>query len=481
MMKSLGFLLFAILFLFQINTQSQSISNSGFESWSEFLYFENPEQYNSTNVLSYIANGTANVTKSTDAYSGNFALKVETIEANDEVYEGGVVIGEIAEDFINGGIPFTEKPDSIKGFAKFNIMDNDTAYVAVLFKKFGAPLGICFAQFYGTENDYVEFSAPVQWLIPIISPDTIAVGILSSTIFSDPIAGSTLTVDNISFVGATTLFPNGDFENWEEFSSEEPEDWFTSNVFSLPLGETAVTKTTDSYEGSFAIRIETKETLIEDTLGFITNGTMGEDNPIGGMAVDSTPDKLSGYYKYLPVGPDTAIGGLFLYHFNENTGMADLLDDTFIKFPPVDDYTYFEIEVDYFSLPEPDSVNIAFASSNLQEYQTYIGLGSALYIDALNITYKPNLVGVENHQTEITHQVYPNPTSDKIYVEFQEILNDNFTIRVINAEGALVYERKISPMVTKQFDISVQNFKPGIYFYNIESNNGSYKGKFIVK
>lgn len=480
-MKSLCLLLFTTLFLVHINSQSQSISNSGFENWSNYLYFENPEQYSSTNVLSYFANGTANVTKSTDAQSGNFALKVETIFADGEVYEGGVVIGEIAEDFINGGIPFTEKPDSIKGFAKYNVMDNDTAYVAVLFKKFGAPLGICFAQFYGTQNDYVEFSAPVQWLIPIISPDTIAVGILSSTIFSDPIPGSTLTVDNISFVGASTPFPNGSFENWVEISSEEPDDWFTSNVFSIAIGETSVTKSTDSHEGSFAVKIETTENIFEDSLGFITNGTMGEDNPIGGMKVDSTPDKLSGYYKYIPVGPDTAIGGLFLYHHNENTGTTDLLEETFIQLPATDEYTYFEVEVDYFSLPEPDTVNIAFASSNLQDYPTYIGLGSALYIDALNITYKPNLVGIEKSETEISHQLYPNPSSDKIYIEFQEILRNDITVKIMNAAGKLVYENKMNPMATKQFNISVQNFAPGIYFYNIESKNDSYKGKFIVK
>ncbi len=360
-------------------------------------------------------------------------------------------------------------------------MDNDTAYVAVIFKKFGAPLGICFAQFYGTQNDYVEFTAEVHWHFPIVSADTIAVGILSSTIFSDAIPGSTLTVDNISFVGSTIPFPNGDFEEWEEFSSEEPDDWFTSNVISLAIGETAVTKSTNSYEGSFAAKIETTQTLIEDTLGFITNGMMGEDNPIGGMAVDSTPDKLSGYYKYIPVGPDTAIGGLFLYHHNESTGMADLLEESIIKLPPVDEYTYFEVEVDYFSLPEPDTVNIAFASSNLQDYETYIGLGSELYIDALQITYKPNLVGVDNHKKEIIHQVYPNPSSDKIYIGFQEILKNDITVRVMNAAGNLVYENKISPLATKKIDVSVRNFSPGIYFYNIESKNESYKGKFIVK
>lgn len=480
-MKSLCLLFLTTIFLFQIHLHSQSISNNGFENWSDVLYFENPEQYTSTNVLSYVANGTANVIKSTDAQSGNYALKVETIFANDEVYEGGVVIGEIAEDFINGGIPFDERPDAITGFAKYDVMDNDTAYVAVIFKKFGAPLGICFAQFYGTQNDYVEFSADVQWLLPIISPDTIAVGILSSTIFSDAIPGSTLTVDNISFVGSTIPFPNGDFENWVEVTSEEPDDWFTSNVFSIGVGEIAVTKTTDSHEGSFAVRIETTQTLIEDTLGFITNGQMGEDNPTGGMAVDSTPEKLTGYYKYIPVGPDTAIGGLFLYHYNENTGISDLLEETFIQLPPADEYTYFEVEVGYFSLPEPDTVNIAFASSNLQDYQTYIGLGSELFIDALQISYKPNLVGIEQQEKKTSHLVYPNPASDKIFIEFQVVPKNDILISIVNSNGAVVYEKKINSLATKLIDIPVNDFLTGLYFYSIDADSNSYSGKFIIQ
>lgn len=479
-MKSLCLLLFTALFFSQFYLQSQSITNSGFENWSTTLHYENPDQYGSTNVFSYFANGTANVTKSTDAQSGNYALKVETIEVNNDTIEGFVFIGSIEGENVSGGIPFTEKPDSLKGFAKYNVMNNDTAYVAVLFKWWGTPIGICFVRFYGTQNNYEAFSAPVQWLLPF-TPDTIAVAILSSTIFSRAIPGSTITVDNISFVGATTPFPNGDFENWEEFSSEEPDDWFTSNILSLAIGETSVTKTTDSYEGTYAARIESTLNMFEDTLGLVTNGVFGEDGPIGGMPVDSIPDKLSGYYKYTPVGPDTAIGGLMLYHYNENTGNTELLEEAFIKLPPVDEYTYFEVEVDYFSLPEPDTVNVAFASGNVADENMYFGLGSVLYVDALEITYKPHLVGIDNSAHELVHHVYPNPTSEKICIEFQKILKNDISVTVANSKGALVYQKKISPLTSNQFNISVQNFTPGIYFYFIEAGNEMYKGKFIVK
>jgi len=480
-MKSLYLLLITVLFFTQFTASSQSISNANFENWSTTLHYENPEQYGTTNVFSYFANGTANVTKSTDAQSGNYALTIETIEANNEIIEGAVFIGSIEEDNVSGGIPFTEKPDSLKGFTKYNVMNNDTAYVAVLFKKWGSPIGICFARFYGTQNNYVAFSAPVQWLVPIISPDTIAIAILSSTIFSEAIPGSTITVDNISFVGASTPFPNGDFEDWEEFSSEEPDDWFTSNILSLAVGGITVTKTTDSYEGTYAARIESSFTTFEDTLGLITNGALSDDGPIGGMPVDSTPDKLSGYYKYIPVGPDTALGGLMLYHYNENTGNTELLEEAFIQLPPVNDYTYFEIEVNYFSLPEPDTVNVAFASGNVDDGSLYTGLGSVLYVDALEITYKPNLVGIEDQKKKITHQVYPNPATDKIYIEFQDFLKNDISVRVMNSKGTLVYQKKINPLTSKQLDISVNDFAPGLYFYTIESDSNTYTGKFIVR
>ncbi|MCD4731994.1 MAG: T9SS type A sorting domain-containing protein [Bacteroidales bacterium] len=199
------------------------------------------------------------------------------------------------------------------------------------------------------------------------------------------------------------------------------------------------------------------------------------------MPVDSIPDKLSGYYKYFAVGPDTALGGLTLYHYNVNTGNTELLEEAFTQLPPADDYTYFEIEVDYFSLPEPDTMNIAFASGNVDEESIYIGLGSVLYVDALEITYKPNLVGVKKHQKEITHQVYPNPASNKIYIEFQDILKNDISVTVSNSMGTLVYQKKINPLVTNQLDISVQNFTPGLYFYIIESGKNSFKGKFIVQ
>ena len=275
---------------------AQSIPNNSFENWAQKTYYEEPEQFLTSNPLSYSTTNTANVIKTTDAHSGNFAAKLETIATGDGPVPGALFIGEIGETTINGGIPFAERPDSVKGFAKYSVPPLDTAYVAVLFKKFGAPLGICFIQFTGTQNSWEEFSAPVSWLVPVISPDSLATAIFSSTIFAEPVAGSTITVDDVHFIGSTTPYPNGGFENWNEFSGEEADDWSSSNVFTIGSSGTSVTKTEDSFDGTYAAKLESKLTMFNDTLGIITNGQFCDNGPFGGMPVSNIPQKLTGYY-----------------------------------------------------------------------------------------------------------------------------------------------------------------------------------------
>ncbi|MCD4665492.1 MAG: PCMD domain-containing protein, partial [Bacteroidales bacterium] len=343
-MKKLVLLLILTIYFTQL-VFTQDIQNSGFEDWTNQVLFEEPDQFTSSNILSYPSIGEPNVTKTTDAYSGNYAVRLETVAVDEESLTGAIFIGEPGDEAVIGGVPFTERPDSIKGYAKYNVPAGDTAYVLALFKKLGIPLGICLVPFVGEQTEYQQFSMAVQWLNPILSPDTLATGVLSSSMFSEPIPGSWIIVDSIHFVGASTPYPNGSFEDWNTFSSEEPDNWFTSNIFTLLAGEASVTKSEDSYEGNFAVRIESTLTMWDDTLGLVTNGTFGDDGPMGGMPVDNIPDVLSGYYKYTPVGPDTALAAIALYHYNETTGMTETLEENLIKLPAAEDYTYFEIEV----------------------------------------------------------------------------------------------------------------------------------------
>ncbi|MBN2174962.1 MAG: PCMD domain-containing protein [Bacteroidales bacterium] len=459
---------------------SQQISNSGFENWTNTNFFEDPDQFATSNMFSYIYSGSANVTKTMDAHAGNYAVRLQTVPSPEGSLNGAIFIGTLGEGSIGGGIPFDERPDSIHGYAKYNIGQNDTAYVAVLFKKFGAPLGICFARFHGTQNTYSYFSAPVQWLIPIISPDSMATAVLSSSIFTEPVPGSTIYIDDIEFVGSSSIYPNGGFEDWNSYSSEEPDDWFTSNIFGFSLGTSTVTKTTDSYEGNFAVRIESKLTVNEDTVGFITNGTFGEDGISGGMPVSLIPDKLTGYYKYSPVGPDTALAGMTLYHYNENQQTTQTLEEKYLKLPAANEYTYFELQIDYFTLPEPDTVNIAFGSGNFDDAGSYIGLGSVLQVDQLGISYKPHIVGTDVMRNELPN-VFPNPAKDKVIFEMFGLIHQEASVNILNETGQTVYSGKRKFSGAGNLQINTGDFDKGIFFYHIQTGHREYQGKFIVQ
>ncbi len=73
-------------------------------------------------------------------------------------------------------------------------------------------------------------------------------------------------------------------------------------------------------------------------------------------------------------------------------------------------------------------------------------------------------------------EIYPNPTSDKFFIEGNDIINANIEIR--NIIGMLLVSRKIKDMRT-MIDLSAE--AKGIYFIKIYNDNKQAVGKIIVK
>jgi len=475
-MRNFTFYLLGIMLLISATGFAQSISNAGFENWTYYQYFEEPDNFTTTNPYLVMSGLSPNATKTTDAHSGNYALKLQSVETSEDTIFGAAFIGQIGDNSIAGGLPFTQRPDSVTGYAKYDIQFGDTAYLAVLFKKFGAPLGICSLTFIGSESTFAYFSAPVNWFIPIISPDSLVAGFTSSTIDNTPMIGSTITFDDIAFVGTGAAFPNGGFENWTELGADEPNDWTTSNLLTISPSGAGVTKSTDSHSGSFAAKLESKISFNGDSITILTNGTFGDEGPIGGVPLNEFPKTVSGYYKYSPVGPDTALGGLWLYHYDTQTGVTETLYEKLVKLPATSTYTYFEIPVLYYDVPIPDTINISFAPSNYDD--GFIGIGSTLWIDDLEITYQPFITGVdEKDQNPVA--VYPNPAREVIHFKMDQWLKDKPEVQITDAQGNLV--KWIRNDNGSEISVDVNDYPPGLYFYQIKHKGKISSGKFIVK
>ncbi len=75
-------------------------------------------------------------------------------------------------------------------------------------------------------------------------------------------------------------------------------------------------------------------------------------------------------------------------------------------------------------------------------------------------------------QEEIVLHVYPNPSSDFVYIKFDEVL-PNQNLVIVNDLGVEVYEQR--NMQERLISIPTQELKAGIYFIQISTNNKIYK------
>jgi len=173
--------------------------------------------------------------------------------------------------------------------------------------------------------------------------------------------------------------PNADFENWNNFTFDDANEWFTSNTWTVP--EFSIP--TVSPVGGFSVlaaRIETFIVGLDTLTGYLANTTGDPLLAEGGVPYSEQPTDFTGYYRYELPGDDTA---LILVIF-KNGGLVISSDLIQIK------GTGSELNFVAFSYPlslasMPDTVIIAATSSNLISGQG-ISSGSWIELDELAFT-----------------------------------------------------------------------------------------------
>lgn len=177
---------------------AQSPPNGHFEDWSDNNPFnvEEPVGWVTSNIANASAGLPANVTKTTDAYSGDFAMKLETIEdpSANPVGAGAVCMASI--DFT---------PEKLVGYYKTELNGNDVAGLNIILLANEMVIGGGEIEFEVDEPDYKPFEIIIDYFIPNTEPTNLTLTILNST--SDPtVVGTTLFVDDLSLGDPTGIF-----------------------------------------------------------------------------------------------------------------------------------------------------------------------------------------------------------------------------------------------------------------------------------
>ncbi|WNJ17512.1 T9SS type A sorting domain-containing protein [Pontibacter sp. G13] len=420
----------------------QTIPNAGFETWEDLFLYEQFPPYNTTNVLALALTGAPNVTSATGCDGTGTAMRLETIVQGTDTLPGLATTSSLFGFGFEPSLPFSGEPDSVAMCLRWNMMPGDTAGVIVTFFTGGLPASNpIFLGLGGQQETWNRLAFGTGLFLS--TPDSISV--LFSTSITVAQSGSWMEVDDIEFIGSNSdTIPNQDFEQVNDVDFDEPEGWFTNNFFTALFGANpSVSRSMDSFSGNFAIQIETTEIEdIEDTVGFAVLAVQDSflDEPAFGIPYTeaSSPSQLSGYYKYTPVSTDTALVYALFTKWNTTTNQPDTVEEAILPLTAAGSYTEFTLPLAPTDVP--DTFFIALASSNFSDDLTEtlgedVFPGSVLLVDDLTFDGAATSIDRDQWALERNLQVFPNPASDFVRVEWDVQPSESFRLRLINLVG----------------------------------------------
>ena len=171
-----------------------NIPNGGFEDWQDISPFE-PVGWTSTNIYA-AAYDTANVTRSTDAYSGSYAARLETVFFDGDDEWGVLSLGDGL--WWDGGAMISgDRPYFIGGVYKYepgNPFSDNQAFLSLNLLLDGDHLSGTNLEF-PAAAEYTRFASGMLWYHTEDDPDY-----MNLTISSANEAGSVLYIDDIEFL-----------------------------------------------------------------------------------------------------------------------------------------------------------------------------------------------------------------------------------------------------------------------------------------
>ncbi|MEZ4850880.1 MAG: T9SS type A sorting domain-containing protein [Bacteroidia bacterium] len=483
----LPFLALNSFFLFAqfLNLHAQvPIPNGDFEQWEDRFIFEVFPPYQTSNTFTFVSGAQPNVT-SVSGETGGKAIRLETIAISGGNQEGVIYSGSVFP-VAEPGFPFSGNPDSIYLRLRYDIQTGDTAGFVIAFFTNGQLAGSGMFQPFSGQNTSWH---TVGFDLPSLSstPDSVTILLASSWYDNTPsIAGSWLELDNFSFEDNSTLL-NGDFSQVDSLFVHDPVSWISPNDFSLVFedGDMIATEATgaDAYMGGTSLRLTTQILQFgndEDTVGFIQNRQSYITGGEGGQAYTglAIPQTFRGYYKYLPVGNDTAIMYLAFSVWDSVGDSSRVIGDFYgMAFSPSADYVSFSLDLNLSE--KPDSFFLAFSASDVDKVlsQAEAGPGSELYVD--EIEFYDGATAIERDDMIPSWNIYPNPASDRITIQFEDQPGQDYQVDIYNISGQKVHSKSLPVLPTdNKHEISVGQLNTGIYFLSLRNHQS---GKIFTK
>lgn len=192
-MKNKLFIAASIVIITISSYGQDTIPNHNFENWINIYH---PVNWETTNLL--LPPGFTNCAQSSNSYTGDYAISLETIDVDGMLVPGVATIGKLELFSTKGGIPYTAKPEALKGFY-LHPTSGDEILIGVEFFKEGNAIGGGLWTSTDSVSDYTPFYIPITFY-SYQTPDT-----LNITIVTDQFKeGSSVLIDGLEMEFQTT-------------------------------------------------------------------------------------------------------------------------------------------------------------------------------------------------------------------------------------------------------------------------------------
>jgi hypothetical protein len=114
---------------------------------------------------------------------------------------------------------------------------------------------------------------------------------------------------------------------------------------------------------------------------------------------------------------------------------------------------------------------------------TFYGVKSAAKVTSITegtTIYTPSASMNEFDIDESGINVFPNPSSDFIAIQFSGLLKNDVMIKLIDMNGKLISQKAVRQGQTLTF-IETQTIYPGVYFIEVDQNNRRFSKKVIIE
>ncbi len=429
-----------------------------FESWQRTNLYQEPASFSTYNFISFFITQTPNVTKVLG--TNGSAIRLENkVSIYDQTVAPGIICYGKLSSIPFGGLAIGQIPDSFHMRLRFEIVPTDTAFLALIFKKSGNAVSVNIFPITGSLLNFTDFKLPL--ISSSTQPDTVFF-IVSSGSFSNPKKGSYLELDEFIFLNSSTQIPNNSFENWEDISIEEPLEWATPNLTpTFFRSDIPVLKSLDSYQGNYALQINTVHTVdfgFDSYLGSAGPGEAGTGAVIP-LPLEAKQLSLEFDYKYQPAGIDTAIAIASFFKFNKQTHSREYLQTEIIELKKVQ--TYISYKTNFNFIETCDSVYLEFFSSKAlaPNFKNSIPkVGSTLWIDDLKLK-KINTSASEELDSD--YFIVTNPVKEKIILNRKLQKSSVGELYIVNQDGVIV---GISNIDLDSNELDVSFLHRGMYY-----------------